>query len=183
VTVDHSFGNCPKYIQSRNWRWHKRDGDPNVSEGAKFAPDQSVSIASADTFFIASSARPADRSAAGAPQEAAFGLDVSQRGGAPGFVRIIDERTFEFPDYSGNFMFNTLGNLLVNPHSAYLFPDFANGDLIQCRGTTEILWEEHHRERFPGAQRVLRFKLERIRHTRGVLPFAWSAPEMSPHLP
>src|SRR5712691_4864769 len=50
--------------------------------------------------------------------------DVSYKGGMPGFVRVLDERTLAFPDYDGNGMFKSLGNLLVNPKVGLLFLDF-----------------------------------------------------------
>src|SRR5947209_5109663 len=50
--------------------------------------------------------------------------DCSYKGGTPGFVRVVDEHVVAFPDYDGNGMFRSLGNMLVNPHVALLFVDF-----------------------------------------------------------
>ena len=50
--------------------------------------------------------------------------DCSYKGGLPGFVRVLDERTLAFPDYDGNGMYRSWGNVLVNPHVGLLFVDF-----------------------------------------------------------
>ena len=64
------------------------------------------------------------------------GVDVSHRGGKPGFVRIDDDKTLTFPDFSGNYHFNTMGNILLNPLAGLLFIDFEQGDLLYltCSG-------------------------------------------------
>ncbi len=186
LAVGQSFGNCPKYIQQRQWQWRqewKTPSEASVSSHSKLSAGLIRFLGAADTFFIATSSTRLDAKPDSTAQAAAIGADMSHRGGKPGFVRVIDERTIEFPDYSGNFMFNTLGNLLIDPRAALVFPNFADGDLVQCRGEAEILWEETHRVRFEGAQRVVRFHLTDVRHTRNALPFRWSAPQPSPFNP
>ncbi|WP_239502378.1 pyridoxamine 5'-phosphate oxidase family protein, partial [Stenotrophomonas maltophilia] len=69
-------------------------------------------VAGADTLFVASSS--------GADIDAGGGVDISHRGGRPGFVHVDGER-LTIPDFSGNRYFNTLGNLLVEPRAALLF--------------------------------------------------------------
>jgi predicted pyridoxine 5'-phosphate oxidase superfamily flavin-nucleotide-binding protein len=66
------------------------------------------------------------------------GNDASHRGGAPGFVRVEDERTLWWPDYPGNNMFNSLGNLAVDPTAALLFVDFATGATLHLSGRAEL---------------------------------------------
>jgi hypothetical protein len=56
-------------------------------------------------------------------------------------VRVQDERTLRFPDYPGNNMFNTLGNLAGHPRAGLLFVDFAGGDLLQLTGRAQVVWE------------------------------------------
>lgn len=131
LAVGHSFGNCPKYIQQRQWQWRVRRGSassptPMVREDDRFSPHLIQFLNGADTFFIATPAVGEVGNPVSGHQAAAFGVDASHRGGAPGFVRVIDGRTFEFPDYSGNYLFKTLGNLMVDPRAALLFPDFEN---------------------------------------------------------
>ena len=66
-----------------------------------------------DMFFLATA------DADGRPQ-------CSYKGGDPGFVRVLDERTVAFPNYDGNGMYLSMGNLLVNPHVGMLFIDFVS---------------------------------------------------------
>ena len=85
-------------------------------------------IESNDTFFIASAH----------PER---GADASHRGGQPGFVEIDSSgRRVRFPDYSGNNMFQTLGNLTVDSHAGLLFLDWDSGDAIRLSGRAEIVW-------------------------------------------
>ena len=118
--------------------------------------DRSLSalVARADTFFIAS-----QFSEGGG--DWTEGIDVSHRGGPPGFVLVAHETALLFPDYSGNCMFNTLGNLLINPRCGLLFVDFDSGDTLQLTGEAEILMGPEHTERFPGARRTQQRAVER----------------------
>jgi hypothetical protein len=56
-------------------------------------------------------------------------------------VRVVDDGTLLFPDYPGNNMFNTLGNLAGYPKAGLLFVDFEGGDLLQLTGRAELMWE------------------------------------------
>ena len=67
------------------------------------------------------------------------GTDVSHRGGKPGFVKVLDDRTFVFPYFSGNNHFNTVGNIVLNPKVGFLFVDFEARDLVYMTGTAEIV--------------------------------------------
>ena len=67
-------------------------------------------------------------------------VDVSHRGGKPGFVRVGDDGTLTIPDFVGNFLFNTLGNLLLNPRAGLVIADFGTGDMLFLSGVTEIVW-------------------------------------------
>ena len=89
-------------------------------------------IAGADTFFVASYVDDAERGRA---------VDVSHRGGRPGFVRIGADGVLTIPDFSGNRFFNTLGNLIANPKAGLLFVDFETGDELQLTGDAEVLLE------------------------------------------
>lgn len=126
-----SFGNCPQYIQMREMTYNRDPSAPSTAKIENFAgldDDARRVIAKADTFFVASSNPNEDIRGAG-------GVDVNHRGGMAGFVE-VDGDTLTIPDYSGNFAFNTLGNLLVNPHAGLLFIDFDSGDLLLLTGTT-----------------------------------------------
>src|SRR5947208_3145977 len=64
--------------------------------------------------------------------------DVSYKGGMPGFVRVLDDRTLAFPDYDGNGMFKSLGNVLLNPRVGLLFVDFEHPNRMRVNGTASV---------------------------------------------
>ena len=125
--VDHSFGNCRRLINQRHFILSEEKTGPSEYLQELSSSAQEL-IQSCDTFFIGSGHH-------------SQGFDASHRGGAPGSVQIIDNNTIKFPDYSGNQMFATLGNILVNPRIALLFIDFKTGDLLQLNGTADINWD------------------------------------------
>ncbi len=84
---------------------------------------ESALVARSDTFFIASQYSEVDG-------DWTHGVDVSHRGGKPGFVIVAHETELLFPDYTGNCMFNTLGNIVVNPRCGLLFLDFETGQAL-----------------------------------------------------
>jgi predicted pyridoxine 5'-phosphate oxidase superfamily flavin-nucleotide-binding protein len=88
--------------------------------------------------------------------------DVSYKGGMPGFVRVLDDTTLAFPDYDGNGMFRSLGNLRVNPHVGLLFIDFEHPGRIRISGTATVRDDDPLLPDFPGAQLIVRVQIERI---------------------
>jgi predicted pyridoxine 5'-phosphate oxidase superfamily flavin-nucleotide-binding protein len=163
VEVRQSFGNCPRYIQRREVR--RASNRPHATERLNGLDRGAVeAISAADTFFIASAAR------VGQP---AGGVDISHRGGPPGFVQVEGD-TLTIPDFKGNRYFNTLGNLVSNPRAALLFVDFERGDLLHLRGTTGIVWDGPEVRRSPGAERLWRFKVIAAWRKRGALPLRWT---------
>jgi uncharacterized protein len=173
VQVRQSFGNCPKYIQARMFEWDDTPiATPSVSPIESLDAAAQAMIAAADTFFITTAYQG----------ETAGGVDVSHRGGKPGFVRIDDDRTVTIPDFVGNFYFNTLGNLEVNSHAGLLFVDFVRGDRLYLAGTAEVIWAGAEVSAYTGAERLLRFRLDRGYRVSGSLPIKWSAPIFSPDL-
>ena len=170
VEVSQSFGNCAKYIQTRIPTSIARSPEAAESLTRLDAAARAV-IGAADTLFIASSSGPRDGRASG--------VDISHRGGQPGFVR-FDGDVLTIPDFAGNNYFNTLGNLLLEPRAALLFPDFATGDVIQLQGETEIVWSGPELGFLTGSQRLWRFRVVRGWRRKGALPFSWSAAEPAP---
>jgi predicted pyridoxine 5'-phosphate oxidase superfamily flavin-nucleotide-binding protein len=174
VTVEQSFGNCPQYIQARVPIWVAREGLlPDAEHGGSRLSDALVAfVQSADTFFIASAARPGEARSAG--------VDVSHRGGRPGFVRVDDTpqgSVLTVPDFRGNFFFNTLGNIVANPQIGLLFIDYERGDLLQIGARAVVIEGGDEVSRFEGAQRLLRIRVERSVFSPGALPLRWSAPQ------
>jgi uncharacterized protein len=82
--------------------------------------------------------------------------DCSYKGGLPGFVRVLDERNLAFPDYDGNGMYRTWGNVLVNPHVGLLFIDFEESKRIRVNGSARVREDDPLRNEFPGAVLIVR---------------------------
>jgi predicted pyridoxine 5'-phosphate oxidase superfamily flavin-nucleotide-binding protein len=167
------YANCPKYIQQRIVR-----ADPeaagtsagSVERGSELTRAQARRIAEADTLFIAS-------------RHPRAGADASHRGGNPGFVRVEAPDRLAFPDYSGNAMFNTLGNLAADPRAGLLFVDFEHGNTLQLTGRAGIDWSREAAGAFSGAERVVEFSVEGVVETTGVLPLRGRLVSRSPHNP
>jgi uncharacterized protein len=143
VEIAEAFGNCPRYITRRHLEIGLADDDgpaggvvaggvvaggvaagAGVAAGVRLGDAERRIIAGADTMFVAS-ANPAGL------------LDASHRGGRPGFVDLRGDRLW-IPDYPGNSMFNTLGNLRLNPPAGLLFVDFAGSQTLQLTGVTVL---------------------------------------------
>jgi uncharacterized protein len=168
LAIEQSFGNCPQYIQTRMWRAaDATPGRPQRFTGLD--PAAASIIAAADTFFVASNS--------GAGAGTMGGVDVSHRGGRPGFVA-VDGHTLTIPDFHGNNYFNTLGNLLLNPNAALLFVDWASGTLLHVQGRVEILWRDT--AWFAGAERLWRMSVTTGWRRPGALPLRWSFGALSP---
>ena len=108
-------------------------------------PDDRAFIERLDMFFLATA------DADGRPQ-------CSYKGGDPGFVHVIDECTLAFPNYDGNGMYLSMGNLLQNPHVGMLFIDFVapRPSRLRLNGIAAIDEHDALHDRYPGAQFVVR---------------------------
>ncbi|WP_211463395.1 pyridoxamine 5'-phosphate oxidase family protein [Collimonas silvisoli] len=187
LKVEQSFGNCPKYIQARRPSLVEdaAASAPVVHRSEQLDAAMQELIASADTFFIATAYLGKSMDNPTTPSEAnnrQHGVDVSHRGGKPGFVRIDDARTLTVPDFVGNFFFNTIGNLVEHPRAGLLFIDFASGDLLYLAVSAELIWDGPEVAAFKGAERLLRFHVEQAIRVEASLPLRWSAAEQSPAL-
>jgi len=184
VRVDQSFGNCPQYIQARRPLFLPEPSPVVASrsvrvEGTLLSADAAALVRRADTFFMATASPAAGSS------DPVEGVDVSHRGGKPGFVRVDegDGRTvLTSPDFRGNSFFNTFGNLALNPRAGIVFVDFAAGGLLSLTGEAEVVWDGPELEAFAGAQRLLRFRVDAGVWTENAVPLRWSAPAPAPQL-
>ncbi|WP_137822456.1 pyridoxamine 5'-phosphate oxidase family protein [Pseudomonas sp. D(2018)] len=176
VAVQQSFGNCPKYIQARDWHWEARPAGP-LEQGNGLDQRWLGLVERSDTLFIASQHLD--------PQTG--GVDISHRGGTPGFARLGEDGRLWLPDYSGNQMFNTLGNLLLEPRCGLLWVDFNSGDLLHLEAHAEILWPDQtgsgELPDLPGAERLVALTPGRWRLRRSRLPLSFDSPRPSPFLP
>jgi ferredoxin-NADP reductase/predicted pyridoxine 5'-phosphate oxidase superfamily flavin-nucleotide-binding protein len=166
VVVGQSYGNCPQYIQLRDFAVVGDPAAPYVGEVETFDTldaDARRVIGAADAFFVASYSEENGRQ-----------VDVSHRGGKPGFVRIGEDGVLTIPDFAGNLFFNTLGNISVNGKAGLVFVDFATGDLLQLTGEAEVILDSPEIAAFQGAERLWRLRPTKVVRRRNVLPVRWA---------
>ncbi|GGQ19546.1 pyridoxamine 5'-phosphate oxidase family protein [Streptomyces mutabilis] len=163
IDADEVFSNCPKYLQKRELRGRDdtaHSGTPH--HGDRLTPAQRSRVREADTFFLATLG----------PDGTA---DASHRGGNPGFVQVVSPTELAWPDYRGNAMFLTLGNLESDARAGLLFIDWDTGTTLQLSGTA--------RTHYGDEARTVRFSIEHVVETEGASPLRWSPPEFSPANP
>jgi predicted pyridoxine 5'-phosphate oxidase superfamily flavin-nucleotide-binding protein len=153
------YGNCPKYIQLREAEADALAEPEAPRVTSRLDARQRATIGNADTLFIASF-------------HPEGGADASHRGGFPGFVRVLADDQLAFPDYPGNAMFNTLGNLAEYPQAGLLFVDFASGDVLQVSGRARV-----------EPDLAVRLDLDQVRETRAASPLRFRLLEYSPAIP
>jgi predicted pyridoxine 5'-phosphate oxidase superfamily flavin-nucleotide-binding protein len=174
VATSEVFANCPKYIQVRYPEVEPggtgSDKINATTKAGQLNEQQQNQVARADTFFIAT-AHPEG------------GADASHRGGYPGFVQVLDSNRLQFPDFAGNNMFQTLGNIEANPQAGLVFPDFEQGRILQLTGKARIIWDSAVLEKFSGAQRVVEFEVEQVIEIGGIEALRWHFVEYSPFIP
>ncbi|GAA3841669.1 pyridoxamine 5'-phosphate oxidase family protein [Sphaerisporangium flaviroseum] len=161
VRTEQVYSNCPKYIQKREpvpLPGGDAGEEGEIVRGEALTSVQREWIRTADTFFIATHA-------------AGLGTDVSHRGGNPGFVQVVDERRLAWPEYPGNFMFMTLGNLQLNPACGLLFLDWESGHGLHLTGRAAITGNG------------VGFELDEVVEVPGEVPLRWRFMESSPHNP
>jgi predicted pyridoxine 5'-phosphate oxidase superfamily flavin-nucleotide-binding protein len=167
VSVRQSFGNCPKYIKVRQLEaiaWGR--GEVHAFEG-ELPVAALAMLTRCETMFVATAS-------GSAAQPLARGVDISHRGGAPGFVR-VDGQVLTIPDYPGNRYFNTIGNLLLEPRAGLVVVDFETGDVLQLQGVAQMDWRADALPDDPLAQRAWTF-----RAVRGWLRLSAPAPDRWP---
>lgn len=112
-------------------------------------PNDKQFIESCDMFFLAT----ADEE--GRP-------NCSYKGGDPGFVRVVDEHTIAWPNYDGNGMYVSMGNLLKNPHVGLLFIDFEMGHRMRLNGVASIDENDELMSAYPEAQFIVRVRAREV---------------------
>lgn len=184
VEVDQAFGNCAKYIQQRSLSGTALIAEPKPTQTPLISKIINTRLAKmiseTDTCFITSCCQThaMDRHVAATAQ----GIDISHRGGKPGFIQILDEQTLLLPDYPGNKFFNTLGNLLYNPIAGLLLLDFSNGHSLQLTGSCQIDFGPTRDDWPAGAERLIRFSLHKAILREQALPMRWEFTDYSPYL-
>ncbi|AKS31465.1 pyridoxamine 5'-phosphate oxidase family protein [Mycolicibacterium goodii] len=156
VETDQVYANCPKYIQLREPADAPAPLHPDRTVGGELTVAQREWIESADTFFVATQADP-------------YGTDASHRGGHPGFVTTSSAHRLSWPEYSGNLMYMTLGNLQVDARAGLLFVDWEQGATLQLTGRARTDWE----------RQVVDFDIEQVVQIDAALPLTWRFVEYS----
>jgi uncharacterized protein len=148
ILVRESVPNCPKYIRHR--RPHAisptTEHAPHFERGRKLDPTRRRLIEQADTSFVGS-------------LHPARGVDVSHRGGAPGFIQIVDGTTLRVPDYHGNSMFMTLGNFEIDPRAGLAVLDFERNRIASFSGTAQVCFDVRDRPGGSGTGRWWEFSI------------------------
>lgn len=177
VSVGQSFGNCPRYIQNRQFSFVRDPALPRRSEvlvSNGLDADARGLITAADTLFVASYV---EREGEGRQ------VDVSHRGGRRGFVRVDADGGLTIPDFNGNQFFNTLGNFIINSRAGLLFVDHETGDMLQITGRVDVILDSPEIAAFEGAERLWHVMPEKVVMRKDALPLRWSLIEggMSPN--
>ncbi|KAJ6256170.1 hypothetical protein Dda_9005 [Drechslerella dactyloides] len=141
LAIEQTLGNCPKYMNARHLDLVPVQVPTNTTDNFQVPvslPQEALDLISrSDMFFVAS-------------RNGFIDMDVNHRGGPPGFVRVIPNEpssqataeqptTLVWPEYSGNRLYQTLGNFQVTPLAGLTFPDFNTGDMLFLTGKVEIL--------------------------------------------
>ncbi|WP_433353139.1 pyridoxamine 5'-phosphate oxidase family protein [Microtetraspora malaysiensis] len=158
VTTDQVYANCPKYLQTREIADEPALSTAATYRRAALGPEHREWIEKADTFFVATHAE-------------GLGSDLSHRGGNPGFIQVVDERRLVWPDYVGNSMYMTLGNLQLSPAAGLLFLDWTTGDALHLTGRARVDWDPGD---VPGAQRLVEFDVDEVIQVGGASPLRWT---------
>ena len=171
IEVTKAFGNCPKYIQTRRLTIPPMPSSvkriKNVRVVKRIDKEIEKLINISDTFFIASCAA----------ENGVLSVDISHRGGKPGFVKIESDNVISFEDYPGNNFYMTLGNLHLNPNCGLLFVNFDSGDVLQLSCKSEIVETLNSEDR-----RKVEIFVESGLFHKSALNVTWKFCEYSPYL-
>ena len=146
LLTDQHLGNCPKYITVRSLEHEVRNAelvlDSPETMTAPLPDEAKHCVDRASTAYLATKHIVQHDDASGDQSDMGF----NHRGGAPGFVRLYEEKDGEtvttflvLPDHSGNRFYQSLGNIETDKHVGMIFPDFTNGDVLYITGTAENL--------------------------------------------
>ena len=133
IVVRESVGNCPKYIQRRQPVDVSTGETSRTSSesGSRIDDQRRELLERADTAFVGS-------------LHPTRGIDASHRGGAPGFIHVVDATTLRVPDYKGNGMFMTLGNFEIDTRAGLAVLDFERGRVVSLSGSARLRFEGEH---------------------------------------
>ena len=165
-------GNCPKYLNRK--RIIPGELSPKlVSDSPTLSLEALSLIAKADLFFISST-------------NANIDMDTNHRGGPPGFARTStsnESTQIIWPEFSGNLLYQTLGNLEITPLAGLVFPDFDTGDVLYVTGRTETLAGEESNQVIPHSNLSVRLTVSEAKLVHNGLTVRGMPIEASPYNP
>ncbi|MBX2877419.1 MAG: pyridoxamine 5'-phosphate oxidase family protein [Saprospiraceae bacterium] len=175
LNVKEAFGNCPKYIQASTITLPQQPPPLStiVNTGSTLRKEFTDWVRQADTFILST------RSAAGK-------VDTSHRGGRPGFIEVLPDGRLRIPDYPGNSLFQTLGNIYENPNTGLLFVDFQKGETLQLTGKGELAFDQNSEtdlNKSGDTGRFWLFQTEKWIHTQQHHAVDWAFLSYSPFNP
>ncbi|KAL6873042.1 hypothetical protein J3F83DRAFT_760076 [Trichoderma novae-zelandiae] len=172
--VEESLGNCPKYINKKALETvvpqpELVPGGP----GGMLPPEAVALIEDADMLFLSSTN--------------GVSMDTNHRGGPRGFIRVLknDEDGVElvYPEYSGNRLYQSLGNLKVNPLIGIVIPDYTTSDALYLTGYSTILLGKQASDILPRSNIAVKITLSAFHLVKASLPFRGTPNEPSPYNP
>ncbi|KAK3998317.1 hypothetical protein QBC44DRAFT_228393 [Cladorrhinum sp. PSN332] len=170
--IQESLGNCPKYLNKKIIRAHIPS--PELVSSALPLPEEAVKLISqADMFFLSSTNNKT--------------MDTNHRGGAPGFLRILtnsesDGVALIYPEYSGNRLYQTLGNLHINPSIGLAIPDYTTSSVLYLTGTSTLLVNPPS-SILPHTKLAVKITVHSAIYIKDSLPFRGEPGELSPYNP
>ena len=166
--IEQSLGNCPKYLNQYEIE-PALINSKLLSSSAFLIPEAKDLIKQADMFFVSSSTSQ--------------DMDTNHRGGPAGFVRILSDNEIVYPEYSGNRLYQSLGNLQINPRIGITFPNYETGNVLYITGTTQILTLSDAAKLLPGSNLAVKIKIEEARFVEQGLGFRGVKKIPSPYNP
>jgi NAD(P)H-flavin reductase len=171
--IEESLGNCPKYLNCKRVT-HSRSNPVLLSDSSVLSSHALELLAKADCFFISSAQQNQS-------------MDTNYRGGPPGFLRIVSNSgpgaVLCWPEYSGNRLYQTLGNIVLYPQVGICVPDFESGNVLYCTGNATVLVGKDAATLLLHSNLCVRFDVTDARFVKDALCFRGVAGEASPYNP
>ncbi|KAJ5959491.1 Riboflavin synthase-like beta-barrel [Penicillium vulpinum] len=173
VHIEESLGNCPKYMNKKHIV-PAQPGSKLISDSPQLNSTAVELLSRADTMFISSS-------------HGSSTMDTNTRGGPPGFMRVESNNAsgavVVYPEYSGNRLYQTLGNLQTTPLAGFVVPDFDSGNVLYFTGSTEILAGKEADAILPRSNLAVRVTIAAAIFVENGLGFRGEAGDPSPYNP
>ncbi|KAH6962842.1 hypothetical protein DER45DRAFT_99652 [Fusarium avenaceum] len=168
-----SLGNCPKYISKKEISPASVEKAMCTSRGLPLSAEVLEHLDQADMFFHSTTNGQS--------------MDTNIRGGLPGFVRVMkneaDQVVLIYPEYSGNRLYQSLGNLYLNPAMGIVVPNYDTGDVLYLTGTTSILIGDQASSIIARTNLAVKIDVIDARFVKSGLPFRGRFVDYSPYNP